>query len=203
MGAATFLLIFYFQGPCGKDALTAGLLLIPSGVPMMIVGPLSGRYSDKYGPKLLTVGGLIMTTIALVGLAFIDQSTSLWLIGVLMVIMGIGGGMFASPNASSVMNAVPSDRRGIASGARIMLRNTGTMFSLAIAFPLVLAGLSSEDMMHIFFGENVEEVGKEAIEMLVHGLQEAFLIFAAVCAVSVVVALFVTGRKKEKKPVQE
>jgi EmrB/QacA subfamily drug resistance transporter len=199
MGAATFLLIFYFQGPCGKDALTAGLLLIPSGVPMMIVGPLSGRFSDKYGPKLLTVGGLVMTTLALIGLAFIDQHTSLLWICVLMVVMGVGGGMFASPNASSVMNAVPPERRGIASGARIMLRNTGTMFSMAIAFPLVLMGLNSEDMMHIFFGENVDQVGSEAIQTLVNGLQEAFAIFAVICAISVVVALLKKGKSSKKK----
>ena len=195
IGAATFLLIFYFQGPCGKDALTAGLLLIPSGLPMMIMGPLSGRWSDKHGPKMLTAGGLALTTVSLAGLAFVNADTSLWLVGVLMAVMGVGGGMFMSPNASSVMAAVSPERRGIASGARIMLRNTGTMFSLAIAFPLVLSGLSPEDMMHIFLGEGTELVSHEAIAALVSGLQEAFLIFAIISAVSVAVALMKPGRK--------
>jgi len=185
IGAATFLLIFYFQGALGKDAFTAGLLLVPSGLPMMVVGPLSGRFSDKYGPKLLTAGGLALTTLALAGLAFVDQNTSLWIVCVLMVIMGVGGGMFMSPNASSVMASVPPAHRGIASGARIMLRNTGTMFSLAIAFPLVLAGVSQEDMVAIFLGTGQAH----AISALISGLQEAFMIFAIISVVSVVAAL--------------
>ncbi|MCL2031671.1 MAG: MFS transporter [Methanomassiliicoccaceae archaeon] len=193
IGAATFLLIFYFQGPCGKDALTAGLLLIPCGLPMMIVGPLSGKWSDTYGPKLLTIGGLALTTVALAGLAFIDNGTPLWQVAVLMVIMGVGGGLFASPNASSVMTSIPSERRGTASGTRMMLRNTGTMFSLAVAFPLVLAGLSQEDMQSIFFGGGT--VSDAASAMFENGLSEAFIIFAAVSVVSVIVAMMDSGKK--------
>ncbi|MCL1984426.1 MAG: MFS transporter [Methanomassiliicoccaceae archaeon] len=201
IGAGTFLLIFYFQGPCGKDAFTAGLLLVPSGLPMMIVGPFSGRLSDKYGPKLLTAGGLALTTAALAGLAFIDGGTPLWQVACLQVVMGVGGGMFASPNASSVMTAVPPKRRGIASGARIMLRNTGTMFSLAIAFPLVLAGLAPDDMYHIFMGEGVDLVSNAALKMLVSGLDEAFALFAVISAVSVIVALMRPGRRHREKAV--
>ena len=192
IGAATFLLIFYFQGARGMDALTAGLMLIPSGLPMVIVGPLSGRLSDKYGHTLLTAGGLALTTIAMAGLAFIGKDTSLWYVSILMIIMSVGGGMFMSPNASSVMASVPPERRGIASGARIMLRNTGQMFSLAIAFPLVLAGLTSDQMVSIFLG--LGQVSEQAIAALQHGLSEAFLIFAAISLVSVIVALMKSGK---------
>ena len=195
IGAAMFLLIFYFQGPGGRDALTAGLLLIPSGLPMMIIGPISGKWSDMYGPKMLTAAGLALTTIALIGLAFIDVNTPLWQLVVLMIILGSGGGLFMSPNASSVMTSVPTERRGIASGARIMLRNTGTMFSLAIAFPLVLTGLNPDDMYHIFLGEGVESVGAEAILSLVNGLQDAFAIFAVISAASIPIALMMTNKK--------
>ncbi|MDR1405304.1 MAG: MFS transporter [Candidatus Methanoplasma sp.] len=200
IGAATFLLIFYFQGPCGKDALTAGLLLIPSGLPMMIVGPLSGKLSDTYGPRLFTATGLALTTAALAGLVFIDGSTPLWQVAVLMVVMGVGGGMFASPNASSVMTAVPPEHRGSASGSRMMLRNTGSMFSLAIAFPLVLSGLSPDDMYHIFLGEGVELVSEAAMSMLEAGLSEAFAIFAVISAVSVAVAMMRSGRSIQHRP---
>jgi len=193
IGAATFLLIFYFQGPCQKSALEAGILLIPSGLPMMIVGPLSGRWSDKYGPKLLTAGGLALTTVALAGFAFINKDTSIWLLVILMICMGVGGGMFASPNSNSIMTAVPPERRGIASGARVMLRNTGTMFSLAIAFPLVLAGIDPASMANIFLG--VGTVSDAAISMLEHGLGQAFTVFAIVSVVSVIVSLLRPGKK--------
>lgn len=190
IGAATFMLIFYFQGPWGMDALAAGLLLIPSGLPMMIFGPMSGRWSDIYGPKRLILIGLILTTISLVGLALLlnyDPLGSLWIPGILMVVMGIGGGLFISPNASSVMVAVPPERRGIASGARLMLRNTGTMFSLAIAFPLVLSKLNMSDMMGIFLGGTA--VSPEALTTLEHGLFVVFAIFAVISALSILVAI--------------
>jgi MFS family permease len=155
----------------------------------MIVGPLSGKWSDTYGPKMLTVVGLALTTAGLAGLAFIDGSTPLWMVCVLMVIFGTGGGLFISPNASSVMGAVPPEHRGTASGARVMLRNTGSMFSLAVAFPLVLTGLSPEDIYHIFLGEGVELVDEAAMALLVHGLGLAFLLFAVISIVSVVAAM--------------
>ncbi|MCL2148190.1 MAG: MFS transporter [Methanomassiliicoccaceae archaeon] len=198
MGAATFLLIFYFQGPCGMDALTAGLLLIPSGLPMMIVGPLSGKWSDAYGPRSLTLAGLALTTAALAGLAFIDSGTPLWEVAALMVLIGVGGGLFASPNASSVMTSVPPGHRGTASGTRMMLRNTGTMFSLAVAFPLVLAGLSPEDMQSIFFGGGT--VSDAALAMFEHGLSEAFLVFTAISVASVAVALMSYSRRSVRPP---
>ena len=194
MGAATFLLIFYFQGPLGKDALTAGLLLVPSGIPIMIFGPLSGKWSDRYGPRLLMAVGLTMTTIALIGLIFIDRNTPMWYLVIIMVLMGIGGGLFISPNASSVMTAVPTERRGTASGTRIMLRNTGTMFSLAIAFPLVLTGLSQEDMMNIFFGGG--SVSSSSLDIFESGLSEAFMIFAAISVISIIVAVMNYERKQ-------
>ena len=197
IGAATFLLIFYFQGPLGMSALHAGILLIATGLPMMIIGPLSGRWSDSHGPKFITVAGLALTTVALVGYAFISGATPLWYIIILMVVMGVGGGLFASPNASSVMTAVPKERRGTASGSRIMLRNTGSMFSLAVAFPLVLSGLSPEDMYHIFLGEGGGAISDAAVHTLLSGLAEAFTLFAVISLVAVAVALLRPDIKKE------
>ena len=194
IGAATFLLIFYFQGPCHKTALQAGIILIASGLPIMIVGPLSGRLSDKIGPKFLIVGGLAMGMIALAGFAFVGADTPIWYMVIFMVCMGIGGGMFMSPNASSVMTSVPPERRGIASGTRIMLRNTGSMFSLAIAFPLVLTGLDFNDMVNIFLGEGT--VSEAAITKLLSGLGEAFTLFAIIAALAVCVALLKPGKNK-------
>ncbi len=142
-GAALFLLIFFFQGPYGDSPLIAGLSLIPFGISFIVVGPLSGKLSDKYGPRNLTILGLALTAAALLGLAYIDENTSFWALALFMVMMGVGGGLYSSPNSSSIMNSVPPERRGTAAGTRMMLMNTGQMFSLALAFPLVLGGILS------------------------------------------------------------
>ncbi|HET7641842.1 MAG TPA: MFS transporter, partial [Ktedonobacteraceae bacterium] len=70
-GAVLFLLIFFLQGPYGKDPLTAGLLLAPFGAAFMIIGPLSGRLSDRVGSRLLAPIGLAISAIALFGLTTI------------------------------------------------------------------------------------------------------------------------------------
>jgi MFS family permease len=197
-GAALFLLIFFLQGPYGEDPLTAGLSLIPFGVTFIVVGPLSGRASDRYGPRTLTILGLVLTAVALLGLAFIDHTTPYWWLVLFMVMMGVGGGLYSSPNSSSVMNAVPPERRGTAAGTRMMLMNTGQMFSLALAFPLVLSGISTADMMKLFlYGGGISP---QALVIFEGGLHMAFLLFFVIALVAVVVGTFRPRRRVAAGP---
>jgi MFS family permease len=130
----------------------------------------------------------VLTAGALLGLAFIDQTTPFWLLALLMIMMGVGGGLYSSPNSSSIMNAVPPHRRGTAAGTRMMLMNTGQMFSLALAFPLVLSGISQTDMMKLFlYGGGISS---QAMAIFESGLHSAFLLFFVVALIAVVVAMF-------------
>src|SRR5207245_10360452 len=79
-GAVLFLLIFFLQGPYGKDPLTAGLMLTPFGAAFMIVGPLSGRLSGRVGSRLLRPIGLGIAAVALFALTTSNQFTSYWLL---------------------------------------------------------------------------------------------------------------------------
>src|SRR5437660_3555352 len=83
-GAVLFLLIFFLQGPYGKDPLTAGLMLTPFGAAFMLVGPLSGRLSDSVGSRLLTPIGLTISAIALFALTTIDQRIPYWELALFM-----------------------------------------------------------------------------------------------------------------------
>ncbi len=187
LGAATFLLVFFFQGPYGFDPLTAGLSLIPLGVTMMVVGPISGRMSDKYGPRNLTILGLALAAVALLGLATINHSTPYWLIAALMIGLGAGNGLYSSPNTSSIMNSCPPERRGTASSTRTMLRNTGSMISLSLAFPMVLSGLSTQDTLNLFlYGGGISA---HALVVFENGLHEAFLLFFVVAVITMFVAM--------------
>src|SRR5205085_11300556 len=89
-GAVLFLLIFFLQGPYGKDPLTAGLMLIPFGAAFMVIGPISGRISDYIGSRILASIGLGISTIALLALTTIDQNTPYWQLAIYMAIMGGG-----------------------------------------------------------------------------------------------------------------
>src|SRR5258708_1197174 len=149
-GAVLFLLIFFLQGPYGKDPLTAGLLLAPFGAAFMIIGPLSGRLSDRVGSRLLAPIGLAISAIGLFGLSTLSPTTPYWLLSVYMVLMGGGSGFFASPNTNAIMSSVEPHTRGAAAGILNMLNNTGQMLSIAIVFPLALKAVPSAVMMQVF-----------------------------------------------------
>jgi EmrB/QacA subfamily drug resistance transporter len=186
-GAVLFLLIFFLQGPYGQDPLSAGISLIPYGLAFMIVGPVSGRLSDRHGTKVLSVLGLIFSALALLMMSAMNHATPYSVLAVYMILMGVGSGLFNSPNMRAVMNSVRPERRGIAGSTRTMLANVGVMFSFAIAFPIVLSGIPQEAMLRLFlYGGGIEA---QALETFENGLHLAFLIFFVVGLVAVIAAL--------------
>src|SRR5215469_2713041 len=140
-GAVLFLLIFFLQGPYGKDPLSAGLMLTPFGAAFMLIGPLSGRLSDRVGSRLLAPVGLGISSLGLLGLSTIGPSTPYWMLALFMALMGGGSGFFVSPNTNAIMSSVEPHKRGSAAGILTMLNNTGQMLSIAIVFPLALSAV--------------------------------------------------------------
>lgn len=187
-GAVLFLLIFYLQGPYGKDPLTAGLMLAPFGAAFMLVGPISGRLSDFVGSRLLAPLGLGISAIGLLGLSTVDQFTPYWLLSLYMVLMGGGSGLFASPNTNAIMSSVVPGMRGAAAGILSMLNNTGQMLSIAIVFPLALAAVPVAAMMQVFiYGGGMNQF-PTALALFLHGLHLAFLVSFALSVVAMIVA---------------
>jgi EmrB/QacA subfamily drug resistance transporter len=187
-GAVLFLLIFFLQGPYGKDPLTAGLMLTPFGASFMLVGPLSGRLSDRIGSRILTPVGLAISALGLLGLTTLSPTTPFWLLAVYMVLMGGGSGFFASPNTNAIMSSVEPLTRGAAAGILSMLNNTGQMLSIVIVFPLALASVPMDAMMHVFiYGGGMSQY-PAALAAFLGGLHTAFLFSFALCLIAMVVA---------------
>ena len=185
-GAVLFLLIFFLQGPYGKDPLTAGLMLAPFGAAFMIVGPISGRLSDILGSKLLTPIGLGISALGLLGLSTVVPTTPFWLLSLYMVLMGGGSGLFASPNTNAIMSSVEPHTRGAAAGILNMLNNTGQMLSIAIVFPLALSAVPVAAMMQVFiYGGGMQSA---ALSAFLHGLHLAFLVSFGLSVAAMIVA---------------
>ncbi len=132
-GAVLLLLSLYFQLVLGMSALSAGLIILPLDITTVFLGPLSGKLSDKYGHMPFTTGGLAIVSLSLFLFATADINTPLILLIVYMILFGSGLGIFASPNMSSIMGAVPAERRGIASAFRATFFNVGFVISLNLA----------------------------------------------------------------------
>jgi EmrB/QacA subfamily drug resistance transporter len=156
-GCISLVLTFYLQGPTmRKDALTAGIFLVPMSVSMATLGPISGYLSDKYGARLLSTLGLIVSGAGTLMLTSIGRTITFQQLLPPLALLGAGMGLFASPNRASIMNSVPPENRGIASGTSITLTNVGTTLSLAIAFITMSMSTPMVDIQAIFTGAKVD-----------------------------------------------
>jgi EmrB/QacA subfamily drug resistance transporter len=174
-GAVTFLLVFYFQGIKEMDPVVAGVLLTPFAISMMVVSPISGWLSDKYGARELSSIGLLISAVGLFGFMRISANSSMTTLIIWMLIMGVGSGMFFSPNTSAIMGIVPTNKRGIAAGIRTMLNNAGTVISIALSMAIISSSISPDALQALFIGTQVGTKGI-AIDQFIAGLRMAFTI---------------------------
>ncbi len=139
--AVGFLISLYLQFIRGIDPATTGLILVAQPVVQVVVSPLSGHMSDSVEPRVLATAGMVFTTAGLGVLALITPVTPVWIIVAGMVILGLGYGLFSSPNTNAIMSSVDRRQFGIASAMVSTSRAIGQMLSLAIAmvvFSLVI-----------------------------------------------------------------
>ena len=185
--AVTFLFVFYFQGPLGKDALTAGILLTPLALGMLVTSPISGWLADRHGSRLLASLGLVVSAVGLAGMALIGLHTPYWYIALVMLLMGGGSGLFNSPNTSAIMASVRPGQRGIAAGTRTMLMNTGGIFSIAFALAIVASTLPPKVMFAIFAGV-AAGVPASALTAFMNGMHLSFWLMAAISVLAAVIS---------------
>lgn len=190
------ILIFYFQGALLYDAFTAGILLLPFSVAFVIVGPLSGALSDRFGPRVFASTGLILTAIALFLFAMLPYKVPYPILAIPMVITGIGGGLFFAPNVAAIMNAVPPARRGVASGVSSMLFNVGSLVSLGLVFAIFGATVPLSSLQAIFAGLT-PPAGSLSISLFIGAMHQAFLILGVISLIAAIPASQTGRRPKE------
>jgi EmrB/QacA subfamily drug resistance transporter len=150
--ALMFLFVFYFQGPQGQSPIVAGLELAPMAIGMLIASPLAGIYADKRGSRTLASLGMVVSAAGLAGMTMLQAHSSYVWSALWLLLVGIGSGMFNSPNTAAMMGAVPMHRRGIAAGARVMLQNTGAVISIAFVMAIVTSAVPKDVLFKIFSG---------------------------------------------------
>ncbi|MDR3339889.1 MAG: MFS transporter [Candidatus Symbiothrix sp.] len=131
--AIAFMMSLYLQYVREFDAHNAGLILIVQACVQCLVSLYAGKLSDKFNPALLATSGMGIIVIGLVGLIFISPSTSLVFIVFLLSLLGLGFGLFSSPNANIIMSSVDKKYYGQASATIGTMRLTGQAFSMGIA----------------------------------------------------------------------
>ena len=150
MGGMMFMIIILLQGiwlPLHNYSYSsvpfwAGIYTIPLMAGFVLMGPISGTLSDKIGARLLGTIGMSISGIAFLLLSTLSYDFSYIPFALMLFMMGFGMGTFAAPNITAVMNSVPPQLRGVASGMRTTLQNTGQTASMGIFFSIVLVFLT-------------------------------------------------------------
>ena len=121
----------------------AGIFMIPLSIGVALTGPISGWLSDKHGARVLATTGMIITGCAFLAFTMLPANFTYMPFALILLVMGIGNGIFMSPNMASVMNSCPAESRGAASGMRSTLQNCGQTISQAIFFGIVIISLNA------------------------------------------------------------
>jgi MFS family permease len=187
-----FVMTLYFQLVRGYDPFHAGIFLIPLDATLIIIGPLSGALSDKWGARGLSTLGLIAASAGVFVLSRFDQATLYPEIAAGLVLVGFGIGMFRSPNASSVMGSVPASKRGISSAVRVTIINTSIVASIPLVLALMTADAPYNELVNIIGNPNLVtslQKGNGSLGGFLPGLQHVLLVFSGVILVSAIFSL--------------
>jgi EmrB/QacA subfamily drug resistance transporter len=150
--ALMFVFVFYFQGVQGDSPILAGIKLAPLAIGMLIASPLAGIWADRRGSRGMAVLGMLVQAAGLALMTTLDRDTSYWASGLFLFIVGVGSGMFNSPNTAAMMGTVAPHRRGIAAAARVLVQNTGAVISIAFVIAVVTSSVPRTVLFKVFSG---------------------------------------------------
>jgi MFS family permease len=190
-GGMQFMLIIWLQGiwlplhgyDYSETPLWAGIFLLPLTAGILVSGPVAGTLSDRFGARGFATAGMVVFGGSFIGLMLLPVDFPYLAFALLIAANGIGSGMFAAPNSSSIMSSVPAAQRGAASGIRSTFQNSGTALSIGVFFSLMIAGLASSLPATLSNGLQQQGV-PHAVAQQVGTLPPVSSMFAAVLGVN-------------------
>ena len=175
--AVSFLLSLYLQYIKGLSPQSAGLILVAMPAVQAIFSPLTGRLSDRVEPRILASIGMGLNAVGLSILIFISEETGMGFIIGILVLMGAGFALFASPNTNAIMSSVKQRFYGVASATMATMRQVGMSFSMGITMLLFA----------LYIGR--VEITPEHYPLLLNSTKIAFTIFTGLCIAGIFASL--------------
>jgi EmrB/QacA subfamily drug resistance transporter len=176
--AILFIFVFYFQGPLGYSPIQAGFRVAPMAAAMLVAAPIAGRLSDRYGSRGLAALGMLFSAGALAAMTTLGATSPYWQSALWLALVGVGSGIFISPNTAEMMGAVRPNRRGVAAGARTMLQNTGAVISISLVIAIVTTGIPKKTLFKIFSGLS-SGLAPHEIDLFIANMHRALWLLAA------------------------
>lgn len=178
-----FLLSFYLQHVRDLDAQAAGLVLLSQPLVQTVVSPFAGRASDRMEPRLLASAGMALMVVGLAFFALLDRTTPIALIFGVLMLIGLGYGLFSSPNTNAIMGSVDQRYYGVASGMVSTMRLIGQLLSLEIVMIALIVFVGRVQLSDLYDDD------------LLRAIRISFAVFAVLCAVGAYASL-ARGAKK-------
>src|ERR1700728_3809833 len=159
-GGLQFMLIIWLQGiwlpqhgySFSQTPLWAGIYMVPLTVGFLVLGPISGILSDRFGARFFATVGLVLSGAAFLLLELLPINFSYIWFALLIFLFAVGMGMFFAPNQAAVMNSLPADQRGAGAGMLNTCQNSATVLSMGLFFTVVSLGLASRLPSHLYQG---------------------------------------------------
>jgi MFS family permease len=150
-GGLQFILIIWLQGiwlpehgyDFARTPLWAGIYMLPLIAGFLVAGPVSGYLSDHFGARPFATGGMVIASSSFVLLMVLPVDFSYIWFALILLVNGIGMGLFSSPNRAGVMNSLPPSQRGVGGGMNATFQNSASVLSIGLFFSLMIIGLAS------------------------------------------------------------
>jgi MFS family permease len=169
-GGLNFMLIIWLQGiwlplhgfSFADTPLWAGIYMLPLTGGFLLMGPLCGHLSDRYGARFFSTAGMLVSAVGFIGLMTLPPNFDYLIFAIYILLLGMGMGMFAAPNTTAIMNSVPPEHRGAASGMRATFQNAANSLSITFIFTIVIIGLAGTLPTTLFQG--LTQAGLPAVD---------------------------------------
>jgi MFS family permease len=185
-GGMQFILLIWLQGiwlplhgySFAQTPLWAGIYMLPMTVGFLLAAPLSGVLSDRLGTRLFAAAGMLLAAVSFLLLIWLPVGFAYWQFAALLLVNGLGQGLFSSPNRAEVMNSLPPTARGVGAGMSTTFQNSAMVLSIGIFFSLIIAGLSAHLPSALYQGLVQHDVPAAAAQPVAH-LPAVAVLFAA------------------------
>lgn len=173
---------FYLENARSLAPSQTGYILMILPVVQLFAAPIAGTLSDKIGPKLITFIGLVLLLISQIGYTLCNLNSPIWLFIISIAIMGLGSGIFSSPNNSLVMSSVEQKDLGVAGSINSLSRNLGMVIGISSATTVLFAAMSHAK------GARVTAYLPKQPEIFIYGMHVVFIISTIICLVTVILS---------------
>jgi MFS family permease len=191
-----FLIPFYLADGIGYSTSMIGVFLALTAVPFVVIFPLSGKLSDHLGTRSLSAAGMIVMCVGIFLTGRLQGGSTGLYIGLLMLFLGAGPGIFVPPNNSAVLGSVPKNRLGTASGVLSTARQLGSSSGFAIS-----GSLLSQRALH--YGQSLSGRYTDGALLkkmsVVNGFQDILLFAGLLGCVGIITSLV---SEKSDRPIQ-